>query len=396
MNDIFASSIYIFMFEIVTIFGIISIDRFLVISIQEFIKNTLFEKYKKNLLNCIWFLLIASNIILLNRFFLTINKKGFIIDNHFFLYIIVLFYFLYMLKSKIVIYLSFLFSMYIFYKGIIGGRIEGRAEFFIAILGIFLIYMSAFLINKNSEEWIDHFIKYTASLIIFGGSFGVIRALSYSENIFFKIEFLEYYLCQFLIGMSIIHLLNRIVRGQVVKLTTLNNQVFKDELTTINNRLSFNQSIEEAFSSMVKYKLPLTLVICDIDNFKIFNDTYGHSVGDEVLKYTAQLIKMNLDIMRTHGQIFRVGGEEFAIIFRNQTSEAANQIMIEICKNLKNNKMIYGEKKLGVTISVGISQQRETDVKVTQLYQRVDKYLYQSKEYGRHAVTLEGKTPIVY
>lgn len=396
MEKIFTSSLYIFILEIIIIFGMISIDYFLVISLRELLNKAVFKKYRINFLNGIWFLLIFSNIILLNRFVVTINEKGFLIDNHFFLYIIMLFYFLYMLKSKIVIYLSTLFSLYICYRGINASEINWGLGLFLAILAISFIYVSAFLINKNREQWIDQFIKYAFSLLVFGGSFGIIKVLSYSGNIHFKIHFFEYYLYQLFFGMLIIHLLNLLVRDQIVRLTTLNKQVFKDELTTINNRLSFNRSIEEAFNSMIKYKLPLTLVICDIDNFKRFNDTYGHSVGDEVLKYTAQLIKKNLDIMGTHGQIFRIGGEEFGIIFRNQTSEVSNQIMIEICKNLKENKVIYGDKKLGVTISVGISQQRVTDTKVSQLYQRVDKYLYQSKENGRHAVTLEGKTPIVY
>ncbi|WP_417155400.1 GGDEF domain-containing protein, partial [Pediococcus acidilactici] len=73
--------------------------------------------------------------------------------------------------------------------------------------------------------------------------------------------------------------------------------------------------------------LPVAMVMFDIDHFKLFNDQYGHQVGDNVLKYVAQLFSDELFERKTNAQLFRVGGEEFTIIFRNRTSAEAAPIV---------------------------------------------------------------------
>ncbi|VAW70839.1 Fatty acid hydroxylase family (carotene hydroxylase/sterol desaturase), partial [hydrothermal vent metagenome] len=92
-----------------------------------------------------------------------------------------------------------------------------------------------------------------------------------------------------------------------------------DALTKIANRRHFDEILEYDMNKMQRFNIPLTLIICDIDNFKQFNDTYGHAAGDVCLQRVAQCIKSSF--LRTSDLVARYGGEEFAIILSNISKE---------------------------------------------------------------------------
>jgi diguanylate cyclase (GGDEF)-like protein len=152
-----------------------------------------------------------------------------------------------------------------------------------------------------------------------------------------------------------------------------------DPLTKIYNRKFYNEKISELLSSYKRYKQPFSYMIFDIDDFKKINDTYGHDIGDEVLK---QLTKAISNHIRANDYFFRVGGEEFVILFSDtnlhQSLDVANKI-----KDLIFTDIDLIENR--ITISVGLTQIDETD-SVETIYKRADSLLYEAKHNGKNQV----------
>ncbi len=120
----------------------------------------------------------------------------------------------------------------------------------------------------------------------------------------------------------------------------------------------------------------------DIDNFKIVNDTYGHDIGDIVLKNLTKLIQNNI---RKTDFFFRIGGEEFLILFPQTTIENAHKALEDLRKKI--NATVMDEKNnLFITVSMGLTQIKEKD-DTTLLFKRADDNLYYSKRHGKDKIT---------
>lgn len=131
-------------------------------------------------------------------------------------------------------------------------------------------------------------------------------------------------------------------------LTILLNAASVDSLTGLPNRRSFDASLSKAFSEHEKNGVKLCAGMMDMDNFKAVNDLLGHQVGDNVLKEIGKTIKSivakNNKIKKGSVQAFRYGGEEFAVIFKNKSTEESKQILKEISLGIKENKKIQSMK----------------------------------------------------
>jgi diguanylate cyclase (GGDEF)-like protein/PAS domain S-box-containing protein len=160
----------------------------------------------------------------------------------------------------------------------------------------------------------------------------------------------------------------------------LKGQAYYDELTKIYNRKAYNERIQEKFDLYTRYQTDFTMAMYDIDNFKKINDTYGHNKGDEVLIKITNKVK---SIIRKTDLLFRVGGEEFIIIFTKTSIDKAYNIAEKIRIDISNMNMIENEK---ITISIGISQTNPHDTPDT-IYQRVDSLMYQSKKNNKNQST---------
>ena len=147
----------------------------------------------------------------------------------------------------------------------------------------------------------------------------------------------------------------------------------------------------EVFEVYSNNDLPVAMAMFDIDNFKLFNDQYGHQVGDRVLKYVAQLFSDELFERKTNAQLFRVGGEEFTIIFRNRTSAEAAPI-VKAIRDILVEKTFEVKDGLDVriTVSIGVTDLKKSDQSAKDFYKRVDKYLYQAKNNSRNSMSVEG------
>lgn len=170
-------------------------------------------------------------------------------------------------------------------------------------------------------------------------------------------------------------------------------QVNYDELTGVRNRANLDKTSEEIYETYYSESaVPLTIAMFDIDHFKQFNDQYGHSTGDEVLKHVAHTMEREMFLTDTKGQLFRFGGEEFIIIFRGKRPADCVSIVTDLRDTLVNTPLILNGQRLDVTISFGISKLVESDDSFSDLFNRVDKYLYESKNAGRNRLTVEGIT----
>ena len=166
-----------------------------------------------------------------------------------------------------------------------------------------------------------------------------------------------------------------------------------DALTVLNNRRQFEIRLKEQYSISNRQLTPLCAIMTDIDFFKKFNDNYGHSVGDEVLKLTANVIKAEL---REYDIASRYGGEEFCILLPNTAIDEAKVVAERLRYAVENSKIdIKSEKtsrmeNISVTISVGVAQLEAEDMP-EDLYMKADKALYDAKESGRNRVVIYEK-----
>jgi diguanylate cyclase (GGDEF)-like protein/PAS domain S-box-containing protein len=170
-----------------------------------------------------------------------------------------------------------------------------------------------------------------------------------------------------------------------LRVKELEKLAFLDNLTRLANRNYICQEIQCRFEEKKRFNVPFGILFMDIDYFKKFNDTYGHHVGDEVLKFVANTFIANSRPFDLYG---RWGGEEFIGIIRN-----VNKKDLEILGNrmrilISNSYIIHGEQRLKARISMGATLVRENDT-LESLVERADSLLYASKAAGRNCLTID-------
>jgi diguanylate cyclase (GGDEF)-like protein len=158
-----------------------------------------------------------------------------------------------------------------------------------------------------------------------------------------------------------------------------------DGLTQLINHKHFQVLLEKEIERSKRYKRPVSLLIMDIDHFKSFNDTYGHPVGDLVLKEIAQSIREKL---RVNDSAARYGGEEFAVIIPENDERGALQTGERIRQTIEQKIIKSGNDQLRVTISIGCASFPAHAGTQRDLIERADKALYHSKRTGRNRVSV--------
>ncbi|MFQ3237550.1 MAG: diguanylate cyclase (GGDEF)-like protein [Paraglaciecola sp.] len=160
-----------------------------------------------------------------------------------------------------------------------------------------------------------------------------------------------------------------------------------DALTRIYNRGYFNTQFEYQWNIGVRHSVRQTLLLIDVDHFKLINDNYGHLVGDTCLLHIAQLIN-NL-VKRKNDLVARFGGEEFALLLDASDSQQAMEIAESIRQSIANCPFDHGDKNFNVTVSIGIASVVPTPkMNSNRLIEMADKALYQAKDSGRNQVEM--------
>ncbi|WP_322518196.1 GGDEF domain-containing protein [Rhodopseudomonas palustris] len=171
-------------------------------------------------------------------------------------------------------------------------------------------------------------------------------------------------------------------------LEAISAESLTDPLTGLGNRKHFDRVVNEAVRSAAVSRLPLSLLMMDIDHFKSFNDNYGHLTGDQVLRLVGMTLKQNI---KTKDIPARYGGEEFAVVLQNTPLRQALVVADDIrrtvmSKELK--KKSTGEILGRVTLSAGVSTLKPDDDAYA-LIERADACLYSAKRNGRNRVICE-------
>jgi|CXWL01.1.fsa_nt_gi diguanylate cyclase len=167
-----------------------------------------------------------------------------------------------------------------------------------------------------------------------------------------------------------------------------------DALTGLSNRRMFDETLRMRIDEARAQKTDLCLVLCDIDFFKRFNDTWGHHTGDQILRFLASAMQAHA---RADSLVARYGGEEFAVIMPRADARAATQSAesIRAAIEAKRLRRRSTNEDLGqVTVSIGVARLLPSDT-AQGLIERADACLYASKRNGRNQVTSDA-TPVLY
>ena len=163
----------------------------------------------------------------------------------------------------------------------------------------------------------------------------------------------------------------------------LSNMAMNDQLTGLPNRRKIENHLEYRFNEMKHYQKKFCVIFLDIDNFSDFNNKYGHTAGDEVLK---NISKSVMNTVRKTDLFGRWGGEEFIGVFEIKNNYEGELIAEKIRSLIARTNIPYEGMDLSVTASLGVTLANENDY-IDSVVKRSDKLMYESKQKGKNCVT---------
>ncbi|MBI3996985.1 MAG: GGDEF domain-containing protein [Candidatus Omnitrophica bacterium] len=168
----------------------------------------------------------------------------------------------------------------------------------------------------------------------------------------------------------------------------LTRRAMRDVLTGLPNRAYFLNACRHELIRAVRHRHPLAVAMVDLDGFKVYNDTYGHTEGDELLKDVARLLQTGL---RRTELVARFGGDEFALLFPETDLEGARVVAERVRQRVSRFPFLRAAHGSGIapaslTLSIGIAVFPEDGITVEALLGRADRRLYDAKEAGRNCV----------
>ncbi|MCF6362123.1 MAG: GGDEF domain-containing protein [Gammaproteobacteria bacterium] len=158
----------------------------------------------------------------------------------------------------------------------------------------------------------------------------------------------------------------------------------KDPLTGIDNRAALNEVLDREIELAHRHQRPLGMIVIDIDHFKSINDTYGHSIGDSLLKAMANCAE---NTIRLSDQLFRYGGEEFVVLLPETDDKGVKRLADRIRRNVAEMDCACEGKHIKMTASFGVATLRK-DEDGKALFARTDQALYQAKKDGRNCTRI--------
>ena len=172
------------------------------------------------------------------------------------------------------------------------------------------------------------------------------------------------------------------------ELDVIRTESATDALTSLGNRKFFNSALEKAVASAHQSREPLSLLLADVDHFKAINDTYGHVVGDRVLRFIAMALRQSL---KGNQVAARYGGEEFTIILPDTGIDVAVRLADRLRYSVMKGELVKqstGQKHSSLTISIGVAA-LHPGATAQSLVEAADVCLYAAKRSGRNCVVSE-------
>lgn len=177
---------------------------------------------------------------------------------------------------------------------------------------------------------------------------------------------------------------NKVIQDLHTQVQTLEITTTLDALTKTFNRYALQKHLTELLSKN-RLGQELFVLMIDIDNFKAINDHHGHIAGDKVLIFIAKLLKKTL---RDGDKVYRFGGEEFVIILNRTDLAGAQLVANRILSLCRQNKPLFHNEQITVTLSVGLTQTCDNDT-IDQLLHRADVAMYKAKNNGKDRMEME-------
>ena len=179
---------------------------------------------------------------------------------------------------------------------------------------------------------------------------------------------------------------NHKVEEAIDSIVKVSSNLVIDPLTKIFNRKYLYDNIDFMINESTTKQKPLCMACIDIDNFKKFNDTYGHDFGDKVLISVATLMAKSIESI-VESYPIRLGGDEFIIVGCNVDKKRFKAIMTKLCNMVAEHKLKFESQLVGICISIGVSEVLADNVtNFKELYDKADKALYKAKEDGKGCV----------
>ena len=176
----------------------------------------------------------------------------------------------------------------------------------------------------------------------------------------------------------------RDVTSNILREEELSEKVIRDKLTNLYNRYYLYDSIGKLMENADRYDEPIAFSLLDLDHFKLVNDKWGHLVGDDVLKMTAEIMANEI---RETDILVRFGGEEFLIVMPHTDPDGAYIVAEKIRVKMENYRFPIAGR---VTVSMGIANRIKAE-SFRHCYYRVDKALYEAKDSGRNCIVVSKK-----
>lgn len=224
--------------------------------------------------------------------------------------------------------------------------------------------------RKESGELNTHRTTYDLKINTTGlGTVRLYRTLPFTVN---ELHSLENLLCALVYPLK-----NALDYNSAIQMA------MHDPLTGVQNRMAFEEALPREGELANRQGSPLSLLMIDADHFKRFNDDYGHSFGDDVLKAIATTAN---NTVRRSDLMYRFGGEEFVVLSANTDPEGAKLLAERIRENIEAIKTIGG-RDISATVSVGVATLQQGE-HPRSLFDRADKAVYAAKEEGRNRVVI--------
>lgn len=175
----------------------------------------------------------------------------------------------------------------------------------------------------------------------------------------------------------------RLEEQKNVLINSLKRLAYMDELTMLPNRRSFADTLQKTIATVKRRNRESVLAVMDIDHFKVINDTYGHDIGDLVLKKMANIF---VDCLREEDTVGRLGGEEFGCILPDTTTEGATIVLDRLRESVETHRFfIFDNYYLNITLSIGFTKVHPIQ-KPEEILKFADIALYQAKNNGRNRI----------
>jgi diguanylate cyclase (GGDEF)-like protein len=166
-------------------------------------------------------------------------------------------------------------------------------------------------------------------------------------------------------------------------LSVLEQKAHLDSLTGLSNRAVLEDNLRREWELCRRQSVPLSVLVVDLDRFKLINDTHGHAAGDIVLKQAAQILAQSV---RKTDLVARYGGEEFVVVAPNCPQKAAVAVGNRFRTNLASHAIVTDKLNISVTASLGIATTDWTQHNAQELFEQADRALYWAKRSGRNTV----------